>query len=61
MRAKGLLAGSLLAGKDKTGAKALVKDLLAKDARNEQALILRAEMEIEEGQIEDAIADLRTI
>ena len=61
LRAKGLLAGSLLAGKDKTGAKALVKDILAKDARNEQALILRAEMEIEEGQIEDAIADLRTI
>ena len=61
LRAKGLLAGSLLAGKDKTGAKALVKDILAKDARNEQALILRAEMEIDEGQIEDAIADLRTI
>lgn len=61
LRAKGLLAGSLLARKDNAGSKALVKEILAKDARNEQALILRAEMEIEEGQVEDAIADLRTV
>ena len=61
LRAKGLLAASLFAAKDKTGAEALVKEIVAKDARNEQALMLRAEMEIGEGRIENAIADLRTI
>ena len=61
LRAKGLLAASLLAAKDRAGAEALVKEIVAKDARNEQALMLRAEMGIGEGRIENAIADLRTI
>lgn len=61
IRAKGLLAASLLAGGDKNGAQALVKEVLKEDQRNEQGLLLKAGMAIDERNLEQAISDLRTI
>jgi tetratricopeptide (TPR) repeat protein len=61
LRAQGLLTASLLAQGDKPGATKLVQGILEKDARNEQGLVLRAGMAIDERRFEDAIADLRTV
>lgn len=61
IKAKGLLAATLLSSGDKQGAQALVGDILAKDQRNEQGLLLKAGIEIDDRQLDQAIADLRTI
>lgn len=61
LRAQGMLAVSMLAQGDKPGASKLVQDILDKDARNEQGLVLRAGMAIDERRFDDAIADLRTV
>ena len=59
--ARAALAAQLLAAGDKTGAKPLVDEVIARDARNEQGLLLRAGMAMEERRLEDAVTDLRTI
>ncbi len=61
IRARGILAGMLLAKGDKAAATALVAEILTKDARNEQGLLLRSSIAIDDGRLEDAVADLRTI
>lgn len=61
IRARGDLAGYLISRNQKAAAKPLVDEMLAKDARNEQGLLLRAGMEADEGRLDDAVGDLRTI
>ncbi len=61
IKAKGLLAVALLARGDKQGARALVAEVLVKDQHNEQGLLLKAGMAIDEHQLDVAIADLRTL
>ena len=61
IKAKGQLAALLLAGDDKKGAQALIDQILAKDQRNEQGLLLKAGIAIDGRQLDQAIADLRTI
>ena len=61
LKARGLLAASLLSAGDRKSAQTLVTQVLAKDGRNEQALLLKAGMEIDDRNLDQAIADLRTI
>ena len=61
IKAKGLLAAALLGRGDKPGAQTLVAEVLAKDQRNEQGLLLKASVAIDDRQLDQAIADLRTI
>lgn len=60
-KAKALLAENLLARNERQAALALVEEILATDQRNEQALVLKASLEIEDGQLDQAIANLRTV
>lgn len=61
IKAKGRLASMLLVNGDKKEAAALIEDVLNHDRRNEQGLLLKAGMAVEEHKLEEAIADLRTI
>jgi len=61
IRAKGRLAAALLANGDKKAAMALVQEVLAQDQRNEQGLLLKAGIAIDDRNLEQAISDLRTI
>ncbi|MGX4770530.1 tetratricopeptide repeat protein [Bradyrhizobium guangdongense] len=53
------LAEMTVAQGDQQGTQALVADILSKDKRNSGALRLRAAMNVDKGQIDAAIADLR--
>jgi len=61
IKAKGILAGTLLSSGNKGTAKILINEILLLDSRNEQASILKASMNIDEQKVEDAVADLRTL
>lgn len=61
IKAKGLLAASLLARGDRKAAQKLVDEVLKEDQRNEQGLLLKAGMAIDSHNLEQAISDLRTI
>jgi tetratricopeptide (TPR) repeat protein len=61
VRARGALAAYHLGRNDKAAAKPLIDELLAKDARNEHGLLLRASIAADERRLDDAINDLRTI
>lgn len=61
LQAKGKLAALLLMEGDRTAATRSVNEILAKDQRNGQALLLKARMAIADGDLDHAIADLRTI
>lgn len=61
LKAKDLLAASLLTQGKKPEGQKLIQEVLSEDARNQGALILRAELEINERHLDDAIADLRTV
>lgn len=61
IKAKGMLAAVWLTAGNKTGAKELVAEILAKDQRNEQGLLLKSSMAIDDRQLDAAIADLRSI
>lgn len=61
VRARGAYASYHLARKDKAAAKPLIEQMLAQDARDEQALLLRAGMAMDEKRLDDAVNDLRTI
>lgn len=61
IKAKGLLAGILLSNGNKAEAEQLIGEVLAGDQRNEQGLLLKAGLAIEAAQLEQAVADLRTI
>ncbi len=61
IKARGQLAAMLLAGGDKKGASPLIEQMLAKDQRNEQGLLLKASIAMDDRHLDQAIADLRTI
>ena len=61
IKARGMLAAMLLAGGDKKGATPLIEQVLAKDQRNEQGLLLKASIAMDDRQLDQAISDLRTI
>ena len=58
--ARTTLAEMYLSQKNITDAEPIINDILGVDARNTNGLRLRASIRIDRGQIEDAIADLRT-
>lgn len=60
-RARGALARIKLAQGDKAGTAALVAEILKRDARNEDGLLLQATLDLDAGKREEAIAGLRTI
>lgn len=61
LRARGALASYQLAHKDSKSAKVLIEQMLAKDARDQQALYLRAGIAMDERRLDDAVVDLRSI
>ncbi len=61
LSARAALATDALAQGDKAGAARQLSDILAKDARNEQALVLRASIAMDERRLDDAVGDLRTV
>lgn len=61
LRARGALASYQLAHKDSKSAKVLIEQMLAKDARDQQALYLRAGIAMDERRLDDAVVDLRGI
>ncbi len=61
LTARNRLAGLRLAAKDVAGAQALVDEVLANDARNGDALIIRGSIEIDAGNTDAAVGDLRTV
>lgn len=60
LRAKIMLANLDAANDDAASAASLIEEVLAQDARHSEALLLKARLSIDEGQIDDAIIDLRT-
>lgn len=61
LEAKGILAASIISRGDKKTGEKMIAEILAKDSRNEQALIMKASLAIERGKTDEAISDLRTI
>lgn len=61
LKAKGMYATKLLSEEKSAEAKKLVDEILSKEPRNKQALILRSGMAMDSRQFEDAINDLRTV
>lgn len=61
LKAKGMLAASMLSRGDKKAGEKLIAEILEQDKRNEQAIILKASLAIDAGKTDDAIADLRSI
>jgi tetratricopeptide (TPR) repeat protein len=61
IRARGALASYQLARDDTAGAKGLIEQMVKKDPRDEQALLLRAGIALDERKLDDAVADLRTV
>jgi predicted Zn-dependent protease len=61
IKAKGILAGLLLRDSNKKAALSMIEEILSKDKRNEQALILKASLALDEGRIDQAITYLRSI
>lgn len=61
IKAEGILAAYLLGSGDKKSALALVDEILSEDKRNEQALVLKASVALDENRIDEAITDLRAI
>lgn len=61
VRARGAYASYHLGRNDKAAAKPLIDQMLAQDARDEQALLLRAGIAMNEQRLDDAVNDLRTI
>ena len=57
--ARAKLAAMQLARKNMPAAEALIADILSADSHNTDALKLRASIRIDQGQLDDAIADLR--
>lgn len=58
--ARNRVARTYLTKGDLAQARVLVDEVLVVDAQNAQALVMRAAMQIDEGNIEDAISNLRS-
>jgi len=61
IKSMGIRAGLLLAQGDKKAAEMLVSDMLTKDERNENALIIKSSINIDRQQYDSAISDLRVV
>lgn len=61
LKARNMLASMAIQDGKPTLASQYIQQVLSVDARNEQALLLKASMEIDARQFDQAIADLRTI
>lgn len=61
LKAKAVLAGYRMSDGDKPGAMALVGEILGKDKRNQQALLIKASLAIDERRLDQAINDLRDL
>lgn len=61
LKAKGVLANMAIAAGDKTKAQKLADEVLAVDKANEQALLIKASLEIDSKNIDAAVADLRLV
>ena len=60
LRAKNMLAAISLRSGELDNARKLLDEILVTDERNTSALVRRAQLKIQDGDIDDAIADLRT-
>lgn len=61
LKAKGQLAGYLLNAGNKADAMKLADEVLARDDRNEQARILKAAVNLDEGRLDQVVNDLRAL
>jgi len=61
LKAKGIKAGLFLTQKDKEMAEKVVDNILSQDSHNENALILKSNINIDRQQYDTAIADLRVV
>lgn len=61
LKARTALAANLLGSGKKDEANKLIAEVVEADARNEQALLLRAGVAMDERRLDDAVGDLRTI
>jgi len=61
LKAKGIMAGALLAKGDNDAAKVIVDEILAVDKRNENGLILNSSINIARQKYEEAIGELRVV
>ncbi len=61
LTAKGQLAAYLLDAGDKVAALKLIDAVLARDNRNQQALLLKATLALDEHRVDQAIGDLRAL
>jgi cellulose synthase operon protein C len=61
LKARNLLAALELRAGDSAAAQELIRQVLGADARNAGALVLRASLAMDRRDLDDAIADLRTI
>ena len=60
-KAKGIKAASLLAKGDKESAEKIINDILVADKKNENAIILKANIDIDRQKYDEAIAALRLV
>lgn len=61
LKAKGMLANMAISAGDKPKAQKLAEEVLAVDKGNEQALLIKASLEIENKNIDAAVTDLRAV
>lgn len=61
LKAKGLLAQLHLAEKNRSAADALIAEVLKEDARDQQSLMLQADLDIQAGELEGAISKLSIV
>ncbi len=61
LKAKGLLAQLHLLEKNRPAADALIAEVLKEDARDQQSLLLKADLDIQAGELEAAIAKLLVV
>lgn len=61
LRAKGIIAGTILVRGDNKGAEIIVKEILSVDKHHKQGLLLKAKIDIDRRLYDNAIGSLRTI
>ena len=61
IKAKGIMASSLLAKGDKKAAEKIIDEILTADKQNQNGLILKASIDIDRQKYDDAIAALRLV
>lgn len=61
LKAKGIIAATLLAKGDKKAAEKIINDILSDDKQNHNGLILKASINIDRQKYDEAIGDLRLV